>query len=79
LDSGTGINLFKSIKILSNIEEVTNRGITYPNEQLDRIYKKGMYKGMYKKIIISLLEKVFYTPNIQNNLISTHYLCKKKL
>ncbi|KAG4088256.1 hypothetical protein H8356DRAFT_1342918 [Neocallimastix lanati (nom. inval.)] len=40
LDSGTGINLFKSIKILSNIEEVTNRGITYPNEQLDRIYKK---------------------------------------
>ena len=29
IDSGTGINLSKNIKILSNIEEVANRGITY--------------------------------------------------
>jgi hypothetical protein len=76
IDSGTGINLSKNIKILSNIEEVANRGITYPNGQSDRIYKKGMYKGMYKNNNFSIGE-VFYAPNIQNNLISTHYLCKK--
>ncbi|KAG4101636.1 hypothetical protein H8356DRAFT_1331888 [Neocallimastix lanati (nom. inval.)] len=58
IDSGTGINLSKNLKILSNIEEVTNRGITYSIGQSDRIFKKD----------------VFYVPNIQNNLISTHYL-----
>ena len=35
-----------------------------------------MYKGMYKNNNFSIGE-VFYAPNIQNNLISTHYLCKK--
>jgi len=59
MDSGTGINLSKNTKILSNIEEVSNRGITYPNRQSDRIYKKDMYKRMYKNNYFSIGE-VFY-------------------
>jgi len=34
----------KNIKILLNIGEVTNRGITYPNGQSDRIYEKKKKK-----------------------------------
>jgi len=32
IHSGTNINLSKNIKTLSNIEEVSNRGIIYQNE-----------------------------------------------
>jgi len=35
-----------------------------------------MYKGIYKNNNFSIGE-VFYALNIQNNLISIHYLCKK--
>ena len=43
----------KYIEILSNIEEATMKGITYPNEQSYRIYIKGyIYKEIDKKIIL---------------------------
>ena len=41
IDNGIRINFSKNIKILSSIEEVINRGITYPNRQSNRIYKIG--------------------------------------
>ncbi|KAL6630127.1 hypothetical protein U3516DRAFT_738753 [Neocallimastix sp. 'constans'] len=42
IDSKAGINLSKNTKILTCIKEVINRGMTYPNEQSDRIYNKVM-------------------------------------
>ena len=41
-----------------------------------QIYKKDMYKGIYKNKHFSIGDE-FYFLYIQNNLISTHYLCKK--
>ncbi|KAG4103789.1 hypothetical protein H8356DRAFT_1420214 [Neocallimastix lanati (nom. inval.)] len=45
---GTGINLSNNIKSLLNIEEVSIREIIYPKWIIQRIYKKGIYKGIYK-------------------------------
>jgi len=52
--------------ILSNIEKVSKRRITYLNRQSDRIFKKGIYKRIYKNNNFSIGE-VVYTPKIQNN------------
>ena len=68
----------KKIKLLSNIEEATNRGITYPNRQSDRIIQTEYVQQEYIKIINFSIGEVFYAPSIQNNLIFTHYVCKKK-
>jgi len=46
------------------MEEVTNRGITHPNEQSDRIYKKSMYTKKYNKNNNFSIGDVFCTPNI---------------
>jgi len=43
--------------------------MTYPNEQSDRIYNKGMYKRIYKITNFSI-GKVVYTLNIRNNFFS---------
>jgi len=59
--------------IKQHYEEFSNKEILYPNGQPDKIYKKGMCKGTCKNNNFSI-GKVFYTPNIQNNLISIPYL-----
>jgi len=71
IDSGTGISLTNDIKNLHYTSRVNNKNIIYPNGKIDEIKQIGNYIGKFNNNDFTL-SNVYYTSNIQNNLISTH-------
>ena len=65
------INLTNGYKNLKNINNIKNKSIVYPNENLDTIEYVGTYEGNFKNNKFTLSD-VHYASNIKNNLISTH-------
>jgi len=51
-DSGTGINLTKSINNLNNLNKVNNIYIIYPNGDLDKVENVDIYNGKFKNKVL---------------------------
>jgi len=62
--------------ISKNINDINTNKKHLKYDSTINYTKKSMYNGIYKNNKFSIKE-VLYAPNIQNNLIFTHYLCKK--
>jgi len=77
IDSGTAINLSNDINNLNNITNVNNKSIVYPNGVIDKINCKGVYNGHLNNSPF-ILSNVHYSPNLKNNLVSTHHFLQNK-
>ncbi len=73
IDSGTGINLTNNLETLSDIKNIKNKLIIYPNGVKDKIIYSGTYNGDMNNNKFKLTN-VYYAPKIKNNLISTHHI-----
>ena len=77
IDSGTDINLTNNVNNLNNLNKVNNKNNIYPNGDLDKVEDVGTYNGKFKNNDF-VLSNVYYSSNIQNNLISCHSILKNR-